>query len=846
MKKSLLLASSLLLLGSQAFAETVSIGGKDYELQRLIEREIGPGVTYTRLRLPDYPLNVNVTIVDMNNPYNRIETTVAKESARGTESLVAAAQRQSYEGHRALAAANGNFWIVNTQPEDQIWTGITRNVSLRNGKMITESNQHRDQWDGGTMRTGIVSCSYDKLLTIDYCKASIKVWSDKFDAAEVHQCNKGIWDDEIGMYNSHFGASNQFMPITSEGGKYKIDAQNDATEVILDFDEGQSWVSGSDMTFVVKEVRLDAGRGTLGNHDLALVGRGDNRALLAKLEVGDKVNMKYTWTFNPGAENETSPAIEQAIGGNALVMRYGELTAHNDNEGYNSQVYSRCGYGCSQDGKKLFIVVIDKSTDPVYGSSKGCSSAVMCEIARHLGCWNMANFDAGGSAEMMINDQIINKTTEGTPRAVANGWMVYSIAPEDDNTVARLEFYDHDLVQPIYASSSPAVIAYNKYGAVIDYDYKDVTFSCDPSLGSCEGNVFTAAGTACTGMLTASCGDVTVSKEMNIVGAQVQLRSKAILIDANREYPVEVNASTAGKTYTYDPAHIAWTVEDPTVASIDENGVLRGIKNGTTKITGTIGEFTDEGEVTVEIADAPTLPICAMTDWAVKASSGITNAKMDEEGATTFTYGSPRTPYLEYSVATDFYSLPDEVYCEFNSELAIKTVTLTVKAANDTRETPIKIENDFTAGVDQHVAFNLAENLDLNDIAIFPITFKRVRLAFAQSASNKGARTLTWGGVHGEYAHYDAIDDVRIDDLNGSADRRLAVMPNPAMAGESVTLKANSISEVAVFSISGSLVSTKVCDGSDSAIVEAPLAAGTYVVSAMTSTGRKSGILIVK
>lgn len=92
-------------------------------------------------------------------------------------------------------------------------------------------------------------------------------------------------------------------------------------------------------------------------------------------------------------------------------------------------IYSRTGYGCSEDGKTLYIIVIDKSTDPTYGTSAGCNTATMCEIARYFGCYNMANFDAGGSAEMMVEGAIINTTTESTPRAVANGMMIFSVNP---------------------------------------------------------------------------------------------------------------------------------------------------------------------------------------------------------------------------------------------------------------------------------------------------------------------------------------------------------------------------------------------------------------------------------
>lgn len=89
-------------------------------------------------------------------------------------------------------------------------------------------------------------------------------------------------------------------------------------------------------------------------------------------------------------------------------------------------VYSRTGYGCSDDHNTLYVIVIDKSTDPDYGTSAGCSTAIMSELARHYGCYNLSNFDAGGSAEMMIEGKIVNKTTETTPRQVANGLMIFT------------------------------------------------------------------------------------------------------------------------------------------------------------------------------------------------------------------------------------------------------------------------------------------------------------------------------------------------------------------------------------------------------------------------------------
>lgn len=504
---------------SPANAEEIQIGEKQYKAERLIERKIGPGTTYIRLRLPDYPLNVNLVTVDLNNPFNRIETTIANESAKGTESLVTAARRQDSDAHHPLAAANANFWVVGSQKEYPLYAGITRNANVRNGKMVTESNKNKEKWDGGTERTGVVTVSYDKTLNIDYCTPTLCFKKAPSGTEKnIQTCNKGFQAKAYAMYNSFYGRDREFMPYAegtdSKGNKqYQLKEDvSDGIEVYLTMDVGEKWTGGEDIKFTVKEVKKNTNaRGKLGDYDLAIVSFGGANQTL---KVGDPVVLKYYWTF----EGNITPVVEQAIGGNAMVMRQGELTEHNYNEDYNSMVYSRTAYGCSKDGKTLYMLVIDKSTDPVYGKSAGCSTEVMCEIARHFGCYNMSNFDAGGSAELMVDFAIVNKTTESTPRNVANGWMVFSIAPEGDKTLASIEF-DHPVISLSAGESfTPVILGYNQYGELINTNVTDFVLSCDPGIGKCNGKAFTAGTVPASGLLTATVNGISVSKAVDVAG----------------------------------------------------------------------------------------------------------------------------------------------------------------------------------------------------------------------------------------------------------------------------------------------------------------------------------------
>lgn len=844
MKKQLL---SLVLAATAMYAaaEQVTLNGKNYEVDRLVDQEIGPGTRHMRFRIPSYPLNINVIQVDLTNPYNRVETTTANENSRGTELLTTAAKRQSRAGHRAIAGANANFWVVPSQKEDPVYDKIARGASVRNGQIVVESNQHRDQWDGGTMRTGTVAMSYDKKMYVDYCTSSIKVSNDKIGSMEVHQVNKGIHDDELSMYNSFYGKNTAFLPIT-DGKLYSEAPGGDATEVLLDFVEGQSWTSGQDITFTVAEVRLNAGKGKLGNHDMALVGRGANRDAIARLAEGDVVTLRYTWTYNPGSAEEVTPLVEQAIGPNALVMRGGVLTEHNTNEAYNSQVYSRTGYGCSADGKTLYIIVIDKSVDLTYGASAGTSTTVMCEFARYLGCSNMANFDAGGSAEMFVNGRIENTTTEPNPRSVNNGWLVYCEAPEDaadSKTVARLEFADCYLESPMFATSQPKVIAYNRYGAVLTYDLEGVTLSCDQALGTCDGASFTAGGQNITMPLTATYGNVSVSRDMHVVGSDLSIRIKPITIDTYRQYPIEVVSVIGNTAYNYDPATITWTVDDTSVAEIDANGILKGLASGSTTIHSTIGQFSDETTVNVEPATAATVDYIYWDEAKTKAGSGISSVAIADNGTISYTYGAPRDPYIQVSKDITFYSLPDDFTLEFTSSVAIKNITLDMRTPLHTSANVVTISpaagDAFEAGVRHRVNIPMDQIGDVKDLAIYPILSKYVRFNILANTANKGAQTIETSPLVAHYSAYEAgIDAVP------AADGAIVITSNPAESGAMVSVKGEGLAAVEVYNMAGVMV-RRADAAAGIATFDAP-AAGTYAVKAIGTGIQASAKLIVK
>ena len=537
-------------------------------------------------------------------------------------------------------------------------------------------------------------------------------------------------------------------------------------------------------------------------------------------------------------------AMPPNLNNSLVVMVDGVLTDLNTVDSYNSKTYSRTAYGTTADRKTLITVVIDMSVDPVYGKSAGCNTFVMCDIMKYFGCTNIMNMDAGGSAQMMVEGKVINKTTEGTPRAVANGWFFYSIAPQD-NEVTRLEFEECTLQAPIYSEFQPVILAYNKYGDLIDKDFQGFTLSCPDSVGSCDGMKFTAGGNACKGQLTATYNGVSVTKDINIVDTEIAMRVKPILIDATREYTMEVTAQIGEIIYNYNPASIKWTVEDPSVADIDENGVLRGYKEGKTKISGLVGEFLDTTTVTVEIANAAIMPASDMTGWTIKGSSGITKGALAEDGTLSFTYGSPRAPYIQMVKAVQYYSLPDKLWIEFTPSINISSLLIDLRTPLHNKVNTVEVNptsgEAFVAGSTHRVEIPISALGDPKDMILYPISLQYIRFNIEANTANKGEQSIKVSELSAEYNNFASVESITIGEGSG-----VKIYPNPVDGGSFTVTSSQTINKVDVYSVAGANVVSKSCDDNNVTIDASALTTGIYMVTVETEGGTTTSKLIVK
>ncbi len=745
MKNIYLTVWALLASVGASAADGIVIDGNEYPVDTLIERQVGPGTTYMRLRLPSYPLNVNMLRVDMNDPNVRVETTQANEVLFGTERLVAAAERQSSPGHRAVAGANGNFWCVSqSYPYSDFLVGTTFNANLRNGKILTETNCAANQWDRGPEYIGEIGITPDGRVFSDHFRWVGTVTSDAMGSQSIQGSNKLVHADEIVMFNSYYGTANTMkcadLVWRDGSNRWGYDLVHGvATEVYLRMVPGQKWSAGGDIAFEVVSVADDTDMGTVGDHDLVLVGRDSRREALRKLSAGDRVTLNYSWTTLDGTPIE----FENMIGGNGTVMIDGELTELNTISENCALLYSKTGYGASADHKTLYIIVIDKSTDPVYGTSAGCTSAVMCQIARHYGCSNLTNFDSGGSAQMFVTDRIVNTTTESNPRAVANGMLVYATSPDDD-VITRLEFADRTISVPTYAAIAPTILGYNKYGALISLDVEGVTFNADASIGTVNADAtkFVAGSEAASGMLTASLGGVSVSKRIDVVEAPFAFAIPYMIVNLKPE-PLMMQSVVGGETFTYRPENVEWTISDYTTevapVAIDADGSIVAVCEGTATVTARIGDRTAQAQVSAEfftensvweyIEAGPVNP----ADWKI-TKSGTSTPVMTAGGTDGYDFDlefnvtSARGPRVTVSKDIRLHATPLWITAHIESDQPLSGVTLTFLCANSNRTKSVPMERANSYYLAGYLG-DLDEEGHIidTDRAIYPITFKSLQ-----------------------------------------------------------------------------------------------------------------------
>lgn len=623
-----------------------------YSIDTLESYPVGPGVVYTRFTISNGKTTRNCYMydVDLRNPNIRVEETHAATIGK-TEAMVTTHHRLDSVGHRSIGSVNCNFWET-TNNEGLI--GVACTGQVRNGKIGASITN----WGLGVAASiGLPIEEQMQELGFLMIDTDGKAWVDQYAWSSVIRIGEATYPLREANRNRTNPQADEIVLFNSDLGNNATRSVSDMYEVVMDMTD--EWSINNELHGVVVSTNTTGGT-HIGEKQAVLQGRGTGKTFLQQANIGDTI------AFAIGictALTQQYPQIAQLSAGNCYVMRDYRLQFRNWAENYNNQNYPRTGFGVSEDHQRLWMLVMEKP---------GMFTHEMCSILRHFGACYAMGADGGGSAQFNLGGRIINPTTEGSPRAVSNAIFLFSTSP-DDATPATLLFHDGatgSLQLPSYASYTPHVRAYNKYGVLISNDYPDFTLSCEPaSLGtiSSDGKTFIASPVGGDGKLIASAGEARLEKSVHIEPGELSLALDSIICDLE-PYTIEIFSTSEAGRLPVDPSMATWLVADESVATV-EAGVLRGVKNGSTMVYGTLGDKTDSLLVRVQIASNK-----SMTENI---------GRID----TILNYSSTRGAAVEIPLNLTLYGRPSSVYITIFSDPAIKSTTVTTSCANTARHT---------------------------------------------------------------------------------------------------------------------------------------------------------------
>lgn len=669
----------------------ITLGSTNYRIDTLAYNKVGPGSYYTSLDLVNStgqnPLKVFFLDVDATNPYVKFNAVLSNDTVGGNERTSAMAIRRSKEKELYFGGTNGDFYST-TAP-----VGIPVHGHIDNGSF-------------GRLPTNTYHAIVDSL---NHPYIDVPTFTGKLIYNNTDYVVTGV--------NTTRGTNNLVVYTDLKGAK--TGTNNFGTELVVQLTSG--WKVNAPVKGKVVASYLNQGNNPLQKGYFILSGHGTSQTILNQIQVGDEVTLNLGLSLQDYAVN---PGVVAMVGGDRIILQNGVIT---DNDWVERN--PRTSFGYSQDYSRVIFCVVDGRSS----ISVGISTKMLGQLMQLAGAYNAINLDGGGSSALYVNKLgVMNVTSDGTERAVANGIYAVATSPTD-NVVTEIRNIKQKIKVPRYGVYQPQFFGYNQYGVLIDTNVQGVQLSVDPAVGEilANGN-FLASGTQ-KGTIYATYNAANTTIQVDFADeAPVKIRLDSVLLDNNVKYPIEVQANVEGKYMNILPSALTWQVENPAVCEVID-GVVQGIVNGSTFVIGSLGAFKDTIRVDVEVSPTPILTAKAFTDdgWTF-SSTNVTNVTHTPESTgikTNYTYAAGRNTNITYTNTFPFYSLPDTFKIKFNPGYTnISKVVMRFRENNGGINSINKEFTGFALNVDNTISLPLDKLMkNPTDRGAYPLYFNYIQ-----------------------------------------------------------------------------------------------------------------------
>ncbi|MFA6871410.1 MAG: phosphodiester glycosidase family protein [Bacteroidaceae bacterium] len=722
---------------STAGATELLIQGTTFQVDTLAAMKVGPGTYYTAVKYStnSRQLRVFFVSVDVTNPYMSFQTVLAKDSIVTGEITSQMAIRKSTEGKQYIAGTNGDFFMTTT-PVGRPIHGFVADSEI--GLVPTN-----------TPHVGFAG----KIPFIDqpsFAGSEAKIGTATYPISGVNSTRN---TDQLIVFNT----MNGYYTKTSPYG----------TEVVLQLVDGASWATNKPLSFKVIERMDNKGNTHIQKGQIVLSGHGKAADFLKSLQKDNIVELTLNCTLNDALSSSNITAL---LGGDRMILQDGVVL---DNDW--ADWHPRTCVGYSSDRSTFYFCLVDGR-----GISSGVSTKQLADIIKSAGASTALNLDGGGSSAMYIKKLgVVNTPSDGQERAVANGLFAVNTAPTDA-VLAAIAPTNTTIKLPLYGEYTPVFYGYNKYETLIDTKVKGVKLSCPASVGYIVNDT-TFVATGASGTLTATVdGLSTTINVINSGNVQPALRLTEVIVDAAHPYLIEVQSLVNDKWIPLNAASFTWKIADPTLCKVEE-GKLIGLKSGTTKVTGTLGEFSVELTAIVQLPASQTLSVDHMEDlstWTLNSNSPIVNPTLSADvfpASLSFTFKGGRAPYLQLYKLMPMYSIPKAIRLTFNpGDLALSKLVMSFKGHNAAADVSYTMD-EFTPNQDNVLEVKMSDILsDVEDRDAYPVMMQGCKFYLSAADNTAGS---TYAIAIKEYAFL--YDDSVVGIENTDFGSTFVVAPNP-------------------------------------------------------------------
>ena len=363
---------------------------------------------------PAYPLQVTKQLAPGVSLYQEIETDAARaqiinmvtidlkqggagvKAALGKDVVYTADSTKGRETISLLTARRGA--IVGVNADFFPWTGDPLGINIIDGRLVSEPN-------GSFAAFGLTK---EENVLFDVPRFDAKLTLANGTGRQIDGVNRARETNQIVAYTDVCGANT--------GNKFK------GTDIVATSSDLPIRV-GQDITLTVTEVRPDCTNTPIPKGGMVISAGGPAAWFLKEnVKPGDIITARFDIKSSSGCDWNN---VEQAVGGNPLLLRDGQIMVDSNFDPALSQKrHPRSALGVTADNKLMIVTV-----DGRQSISKGITLPDLAALMKRLGAVNAMNLDGGGSTTLSVGGLVINSPSGGEERPVADALLVFAENP---------------------------------------------------------------------------------------------------------------------------------------------------------------------------------------------------------------------------------------------------------------------------------------------------------------------------------------------------------------------------------------------------------------------------------